>query len=183
MTKEAKKRTTKRAVIITSIIVFFVVLYFTVGRKIQNLKKIEFTGASFKFTQTPSSIVNILSEDFVSKVTLKIQNFSNIDYKIDQSNIGIYSKKGNLIASPTNPINSSIILNKNSNNEIPISYRFDYTSLITLIKDNGLANSFLAAYNVIKSYITTKKLNTEIITKGFIVSNGITININESNII
>jgi hypothetical protein len=161
-------------------IVIFIVLFLTVGRKVLNLKKLEYSGISFKFEQYPTSVVDLLMSDFIAKVILKIQNFSNIDYTIQQSALQIYSKKGNLIATPNEPIETGFILKANANNEIPARYKFDYTNILTLIEDNGLASSVSSALNVIKNFFTSKTLGTDLIIKGFIVSDGITININQT---
>lgn len=160
-------------------IVIVIVLFLTVGRKVLNLKKLEYSGISFKFEQYPTSVVDLLMSDFIAKAILKIQNFSNIDYTIQQSALQIYSKKGNLIATPNEPIETGFILKANANNEIPVRYKFDYTNLLTLFKDNGLA-SVSSALNVIKNFFISKTLGTDLIIKGFIVSDGITININQT---
>ncbi len=163
----------------TGILAVIVVVFLMFGRKVMNLKKLEFSGVSLKFTKFPKTVIDFLTSDFIARVILKIQNFSNIDYKIQQSALQIYSKKNNLITSPVKPLENGISLKANANNEIPIEYSFDYTGLITLIQDNGLANSVSAAFNVIKNFLVSKTLGTEIIIKGFVVADGITLNINQ----
>jgi len=116
------------------------------------------------------------------KITVKIilSNYSNANITVNQIKIDVFSLENNLIVSQIAPLSENIEVLKNSNTPISIDYLIDYTSLVTLLKDNKMITSLTDATTIIKNIVTSKKLGTQIILKGFVTAEKVKVNINET---
>ena len=140
-------------------------------RKFRHSKRLKVAFSGIKFPKLKLS--NLISDVPVS-VGLNIGNFSPSVFTISQINIDVLDQENNLIAEPQSPISQSIQLDPNQNNTFPLSYLISAQKIKQIIqKAGGIAS-------VGTNYLTSGSYGIPLLLKGFVVAEGLKIEINEA---
>ncbi len=167
----------KKYGIIAFVILLFGTLIATATKTVKNLaEKIKVTQLSFSYPQNINEVLKLFTDYFYSTVKVTISNYSDVKIKVQQIKLNLYTLKENLFLEQYLPLQSPITIQPHSNTTIELKYQVDYTDFLKLYEDNNLKGKIK---DVVKSLIKNLSLNTQIIAKGFITVNNITININE----
>jgi hypothetical protein len=140
-------------------------------RKFRHSKrlKVGFSGINF-----PKLKLSNLISDVPVSVGLNIGNFSPSVFTISQISIDVLDNENNLIAEPQSPLSQSIQLDPNQNNTFPLSYLISTQKIKQIIKKAGGIASVGA------NYLTSGSYGIPLLLKGFVVAEGLKIEINQS---
>lgn len=170
----------KKAIWIISIILFAVIAVFAVkkGKKVYDAQKLKvgLSGLKLKISNITDIISGLLS-GFSSEITIRLKNFSNSVFTVNQISVDIYALNDVLIANQLIPLNQPINIQPNQNTDLVLSYNITPEGIINIlkqVKDTGKNYKAL-----LEDYLLTKTLGTQIKAKGFIVAEGFKVNIDE----
>lgn len=132
-----------------------------------------------------SNIIEALKTGLQLKGHITIKNYSKKQYTISQIKIDCLSPESQkIIAEQTNILSEDIILNKKSETQIPLEYNINLLNIQLLLKESKVIPSEVPIWQIvskINQYLQEIKIrNLELILKGFIKSEGITLEINQT---
>ena len=156
-------------------------------KKAKDTEKLKLAAVSLKSTKTITDIndiIDILQNGLELKGFVQIRNFSGQDYTLNQMSIDGFTPITNkLIASQTNITQSDIVLKNKQVTNIPLQYKVDIMSALSLFKESGVIPEDTTLWQVIthptKYYESTNLKKLKLTLKGFIEAEGITLNINQ----
>jgi Sec-independent protein translocase protein TatA len=166
------------------IVIGIVVLAVVYWKKIKSLgelavkaihaKRLKFSLDSFEFTNG-ISLTNLAS-GVPTKVFQKIANFSPSTFTISQINIDVFDQQGNLLAEQSNPLaeGQAIEIAPQKSTILTLSYVLSAQKLKQLAKKSG------GVLRIIKRFLSRGDYGMTIVLKGFVVAEGIKIDINET---
>ena len=117
-------------------------------------------------------LTNLIGE-IATSIKLNIGNFSPSKFEVQQISIDVFDGKGNLIASPQNPLREPISIEPSQNNIFPLTYLLSSQQLKQIIRQAG------GVANVGANYLTTGNYGIPLLLKGFVVAEGLKVDINE----
>lgn len=123
--------------------------------------------------QFPALKLQNLIDDIETKVEVIIKNFSNSVFEIEQISIDVFSEKGTLIAEQKEPLTQLLRIRPKGNSIIPLSYLISSQSIRKLVKDSG------GAFEVGTRRLTQGEYGMKLNLKGFVIAEGIKVDINE----
>ncbi len=156
-------------------------------KKAKDTEKLKLAAVSLK-SEKPindiNDIADILQNGLLLKGFVQIRNFSNQDYTLNQMSIDGFSPKSDkIIAEQININQHDIILKSKQVTNIPLHYKVDILSVLSLFKESEVIPEDTTLWQVIthpaKYYDSTNLNKLKIILKGFIEAEGITLNINQ----
>jgi len=139
-------------------------------QKIRHAKRLKFGVESVDF---PKLNLSSLLSSIETNVELLIKNFSRSTFNIEQIGIEVLSPSGKVVAEQKQPLSETFKVAPNQNNLLPLSFLISSQNLKLLISESG------GIANVGASFITTGKYGISLLLKGFVVADGVTIDINE----
>ena len=139
-------------------------------QKIRHAKRLKFAVSSVKF---PKLNLSNLFTDIETKVVLLLKNFSSSTFNLEQISIEVFSPSGKLVAEQKTPLKEAFEIKPNKNNELPLTFLISSSNLKALIKEAG------GIANVGANFITTGEYGIPLHLKGFVVADGVTIDIDE----
>ncbi len=166
----------KISIIIFLILVAITASSVTVKRGITAVEKLKLSNVSFEFPKNLRDVLSLMTDSFYSTVTVTISNHSDVNYTVNSIYINVYTLQNNLIAEQTQPLANAVNIPPRKNTEISINYKMDYTTITRLYKDNNLKFST----QTLRNLLLYQKLNTQLILKGTVSTEGITLPINET---
>jgi len=156
-------------------------------KKMRDTEKLKIGETSLKPTKKISNfndLVDVLQNGLRMKGFIEIRNFSGKDYTLNQISLDCFTPKTEkLIAEQTNIMQSNINLVNRQVTKIPLEYKIDIMSALTLFKESGVIPEDATLWQVIThpgqywNGIDLKKLMMKF--KGFIQAEGITLSVNE----
>ena len=174
-------------------ILIIIVVILTLGiaykyyKKAKDTEKLKLAAVSLKSDKNITDlndIIDILQNGLILKGFVQIRNFSGQDYTLSQMSIDGFSPMSNkLIAQQTNINKHDIVLKNKQVTNIPLEYKVDVMTALTLFKESGVIPEGTTLWEVIthpaKYYESTNLNKLKIVLKGFIEAEGITLNINQ----
>ena len=162
--------------IATLLIIVALIYFFRILKKKTDAKNMNVSGFDFQLLE-PLQLKH-LNEPIKARLKLNLGNYSTSNYKIEQVAVSLLSPSGSVVAQPLKPMTETIVLNANQINTLPIDVLISAKSLFQLLKENNFisADSITALQSLIQGGMPS--FNATI--KGFIISEGAKININES---
>ena len=151
-------------------VIFLLYKGYGLYQKFSHAKHLKIGLADFQFENFNLSS---LFSDVTAHVQVSIDNFSKSVFTIEQIKVDVYSESGQLIAEQTEPLSRKRSILSNQKNVLPLSFLISSNKVKTLIKQSG---------GVVKlgaNYLSSGDYGIPIHLKGFIVSEGISIDINE----
>jgi hypothetical protein len=139
-------------------------------RKFRHSKRLKVGFSGVKF---PKLKLRSLVSDVPVSIGLIIGNFSPSVFTISQISIDVFDEENNLIAKPQSPLSESIQLDPNQNNTFPLSYFISAQKIKQIITKAGGITTVGTNYLTSGSYGILLKL------KGFVVAEGLKIEIDE----
>lgn len=139
--------------------------------KLLNARNLKFDIGAIQF---PTLKLQNLIDDIETKVEVIIKNFSNSVFDIDQISIDVFSEKGTLIAEQKEPLYQGIRIRPKGNSIIPLTYLISSQNMRKLVKDSG------GAIEVGTRRLTHGEYGIKINLKGFVIAEGIKVDINET---
>jgi hypothetical protein len=131
-----------------------------------------------------SSAINVLQNGLTLEGYIQVRNFSDKDFKLEQSSVDVYTPKTDKrIAEQTNILQSAITLKAKSESNIPLQYNLDSLAALKLFKESGVIPKDTTLWQVIThpnqyfNQVDIKKLKVRL--KGFITAEGINISIDQ----
>lgn len=106
-------------------------------------------------------------------INLSLNNFSNSTFNIEQIGVDVFSPSGKLIAEQTKPLQEVKQILPNQNNILPLAFLISPQNFKDLIRETG------GIANAGANFLTTGTYGIPIHLKGFVVAEGITIDIDE----
>jgi hypothetical protein len=143
---------------------------FTYIRKYRHSKRIKIGVEGVSFPRL--KLTNLIGE-IATSIKLNIGNFSPSKFEIQQISIDVYDQQGNLIAEPQNPLSEPISIAPSQNNIFPLTYLLSAQKLKQIIRNAG------GVANVSANYLTTGNYGIPLLLKGFVVAEGLKVDINE----
>lgn len=140
-------------------------------RKYRHSKRLKI---SFKGIDFPKLKLTSLISDVPTSVGLNIGNFSPSDFELSQISIDVYDEQDNLIAEPRSPLSKPIKLKPNQNNTFPLAYLISAQKIKQIIRNAG------GIATVGTNYLTSGSYGILLKLKGFVVAEGLKIEINET---
>jgi hypothetical protein len=125
----------------------------------------------------PKLNLTSLFSEVAAVVYLKITNFSESVFELQQIKIEVYSPNGYLVAEQTEPLAQTIRIEPNQKNILPLSFLISPTKFKALIKEAG------GVVNVGASYLTEGNYGIPLNLRGFVVAEGVTISVNEKLVV
>lgn len=113
------------------------------------------------------------------RIMVELSNYSDTALQVEQISIDAFTQKGNKLANQTQPLAAPVSLTPNANTTLFVNYQIDYTNVLALLKDNGILKNIKDALTILKNIVSKKEIGTNIKLKGFIVAEGVKVNINE----
>ncbi len=141
--------------------------YYTKYRHAQRLK------ISIKEFTLPQLHLSHVLSDILANVHIHLSNYSNSTFHIEQINVDVYTPSGKLVAEQAEPLKQAINIRPNKNNTLPLTFYISATNINQLIQEAGGITKATANYLLRGKYGITFHL------KGFVVAEGIPIDINE----
>jgi hypothetical protein len=160
--------------------------------KAKNAKNLEPGIAGFKLKVQIRNVGDLilLFSDIASlsvpaEITVSIKNFSSSEYTVSQMKVDIFTESGQLLAGVDKPLSGSVKIIPADTTLIPIDYNLKLNALISLAQKASVNGSSgqEQAYNLLMNYVSSGKIGVNIVAKGFIVAEGIQINIDETILI
>ena len=176
----------KKILIIVAVILTLGIAY-KYYKKAKDTEKLKLAAVSLKSDKKITDlndIIDILQNGLILKGFVQIRNFSGQDYTLSQMSIDGFSPMSNkLIAQQTNINKHDIVLKNKQVTNIPLEYKVDVMTALTLFKESGVIPEGTTLWEVIthpaKYYESTNLNKLKIVLKGFIETEGITLNINQ----
>lgn len=180
----------KKILIIVLVIVTLGLAY-KYYKKAKDTEKLKIGNISLKATKEIkdfNDLLDVFQNGIILKGFVQIRNFSGQDYTLNQISIdGFTPISDKLIAEQTNIIKNNILLKNKKETNIPLEYKVDIMSALSLFKESGVIPEDTTLWEVIthpaKYYETTNLNKLKIILKGFIEAEGITLNINQEQLL
>lgn len=122
----------------------------------------------------PKLDLSSLLSDLVVNISLGIKNYSSSTFLLEQVSIDVFSIDGILVAEQKAPLNSIFKIRANDNNLLPIDFYISKSNTHALVKQAGGIGA------VSLNHSLTGKYGIPLTMKGFIKSEGLTIDINET---
>ena len=178
-------------------ILIIVVVILTLGlaykyyKKAKDTEKLKIGNISLKATKSInnlSDIIDVFQNGLLLKGFVQIRNFSGQDYILNQISIDGFTPTSNkLIAEQTNITQKDILLKSKQETNIPLEYKVDIISALSLFKESGVIPENSTIWNIVSQpakYYDSSNLNKlKIVLKGFIEAEGITLNINQDQLL
>jgi len=139
-------------------------------QKIRDAKRLKFGVESVDF---PKLNLSSLLSSIETNVELLINNFSGSTFNIEQISIEVLSPSGKVVAEQKQPLSESFEIAPNQNNLLPLSFLISSQNLKLLVRESG------GIANVGASFITTGSYGISLRLQGFVVADGVTIDIDE----
>lgn len=134
---------------------------------------LKFAISGFKLSDYKlKDIPKILVSGIDGTLLALVQNFSNQTFNVTQVDVSIYTADNVLVASPKSPMSSAIEIKPNFNNTIPFEYSISSAGLQALFKGSNVMA-------LLSQYLSNRTFGKKVYLKGFIISDGIKIDINE----
>jgi len=176
----------KKILIIVAVILTLGLAY-KFYKKAKDTEKLKLANVSLKSEKKItdlSDIIDILQNGLILKGFVQIRNFSGQDYTLSQMSIDGFSPVSDkIIAEQININQHDIILKNKQVTHIPLQYKVDVISALSLFKESGVIPENSTLWDVIthpaKYYESTNLNKLKIVLKGFIEAEGITLNINQ----
>lgn len=170
-----------------ALVALFLVIAGLVARryylKYKGYDKIKVAGYDLKPTsklETLDDLKKALIEGVKLKGNMTLRNFSDMDYSLNQFSVDCLSPKGAYVAEQENILQEDLIITKKSETQIPLQYKVNVLSLLSLMKDCGVIpedTQLWQVFKVIKNF-DPSKLRVKLV--GFIKAEGIDIPVNET---
>lgn len=161
--------------IIALVIIISLVLFGRKGvsyiTKFRHAKRLKIAVENFSF---PKLNLKSLFSDIQTRVTLNIGNFSSSTFDVEQINVDVLDATGQVVAEQKNPLTKGIQILPNKNNQLALTFLISSNNVRQLIKNAG------GTFNVGARFFTSGKYGIPLQLKGFVVAEGITIDINET---
>jgi hypothetical protein len=141
--------------------------YYTKYRHAQRLK------IGVEGFRLPRLNISSLISEIHAKVNIGITNFSSSVFSIEQIKVDVYSPSVGLIAEQIEPLKQVHRVRANQKTNLPLSFLISPTNFKKLIKASG------GVVNVGASYLTDGNYGIPIELRGFVVAEGVSIEINE----
>lgn len=177
------------------LIIVLVILTLGLGykyyKKAKDTEKLKIGNLSLKATKKIkdfNDVIDVFKNGMILKGFVQIRNFSGQDYTLNQISIDGFAPISNkLIAEQTNITKHDILLKNKQETNIPLEYKVDILSALSLFKESGVIPEDATLWNIIthpsKYYETTQLNKLKVILKGFIEAEGITLNINQEQLL
>jgi len=138
--------------------------------KFRNAKRLKIGIDSFNL---PKLNLTSLFTNIPVNINLSLNNFSKSTFNIEQIGVDVFSPSGKLIAEQTNPLKEAKQILPNQNNILPLAFLISPQNFKDLIRETG------GIANAGANFLTSGNYGVPIHLKGFVVAEGITIDINE----
>lgn len=138
--------------------------------KLRNSKRLKIGIDGFNL---PKLNLTSLFTSIPVNINLSLNNFSNSTFNIEQIGVDVFSPSGKLIAEQSNPLREAKQLLPNQNNILPLAFLISSQNFKDLIRETG------GVANAGANFLTSGNYGVPIHLKGFVVAEGITIDINE----
>ena len=160
-----------KRIIVLAILLFVLTKGYGFYQKYTHSKRLKIGVASFKFQD-----LNLTSffSDVTADIGVSIDNFSKSVFSIEQFKVDVYSENGQLLAEQTEPLTRTLRIKGNQKNVLPLSFLISANKIKMLIKQSGGVAKLGA------NFLTTGDYGIPIRLKGFVVAEGISIDINEN---
>jgi len=168
-------------ILIVGIIIFAVIF---LSKRVESAKKLvpSVGKIKIKVNSLIDAITSILT-GLPAEIPIVINNYSSDSFNISQIKTTISTVGGVLIAEQTKPINKSYNAVGGNVVTIPIDFTIQYPGLIALAKELGIGSGFDAVKNLVINYFTSGKFGASLKITGFVEADGLTVNINETQVI
>lgn len=180
------QKSIKNIFLLIIVIISFGIAY-KLYKKAKDTEKLKIASINLKPTQAIkdiNGIIDTLQNGLHLKGFVQIRNFSGQDYTLNQLSIDGFSPvKNKLIAEQTNINKNDIILKNKQETNIPLEYKVDVMSALSLFKESGVIPQDATLWGVLMNvaeYFSQENLSKlKLQLKGFIEAEGITLNINQ----
>jgi len=171
-----------RTILIISIIAIVgamtaVAIYFVKKYNAANKLTVDIDSAKPDF-KLADAIGEIADLTIPVNLTIKIGNFSSMDFRINQIFVEAFTDSGEYIAYPENPLLNPIDIKKNTNGFITLKYNIKLQTLLQQIK--GADTIQQAGIKAAQSWFTTGKFGVSFKIKGFIKADNIPVKIDDT---
>lgn len=176
-----------KTIIILAIVILTLGIAWKYYKKYRDADKLKIGDTSLKAEkkiENFNDLVSILKNGLILKGFVEIRNFSGRDYSLQQISLDCFTPKTEkLMAEQINILSNNIVLRKNQTTNIPLEYKVDIMSALSLFKESGVIPEGATLWHVIThpgqywSGIDLKKLRMKL--KGFIQAEGFNITVNE----
>ena len=126
-----------------------------------------------------TDISAFLGTSFDMKVDVKLQNYSSSAFNIEQLKIDIYTDNDVKLASQKEPLSEVYTVEPNANNTLTIDMQASLHGIADILTKSGLIDNTAEAVTRLVDWVTTGNLGLEVKAKGFVVAEGVKININQ----
>lgn len=172
----------KKIVIILFIVVVIGIIATKYFKKIRDVGKLDIGIKSFYFVNDKLNSINGIFEllgnlsslSLPAIIEIEINNLSASTYTIQNLYVEVYSKTGVLIAKPDKLITDKIKILPGAKTIIKIPYTIDLLGLKALATSLSNSNT-ISVQDLLLSYVTTKKIGTQINLIGYLNAEGITV--------
>ncbi len=139
-------------------------------QKFRHAKRLKISVEGIRFPKL--SLKNLIG-DIALKVRLNLANFSPSSFNLEQVSVDVFNKAGEQIGTQQNPLREPILINSNQNNLVTTDYLISSSAIRNLIRDAGGGGA------VASNYLTEGKYGIPILLKGFVVAEGVKVEVNE----
>ncbi|NQY68527.1 MAG: hypothetical protein HRT72_12510 [Flavobacteriales bacterium] len=140
-------------------------------KKYRNIKKLSIGIDSFKL---PKLNLKSLFGNIKASVTIGIKNFSESAYSLEQVKVDVFTLAGDLLGEQSTLLADSVSIVPNEHTAFSLDYSIPSVKLQELLQAQG------GVAVVAMRFLDSGKYGIQLVLKGFIVSEGITIDINEN---
>lgn len=141
-----------------------------------------FVGVSSIKPQSGQNIASFLGGVKLD-VSVLLKNFSPSAFNVEQMKIDIYTTTGNEVklAGQPAPLDENVTVNPETNTELNLTFDGSIHGFVDLLKNqvSGI-NSWSDALSRLEQWLTTGELGATVKAKGFVVAEGVKIDINQT---
>jgi hypothetical protein len=168
----------KKVILISIIAVLIALSYLGVkkARKMLALKKAKVNVDSFQLLDKIN--FQTLNTGLNAQIALKLQNYSQNEYQLEQLQIDLYAPSGKTLATQQEPIKPQDIA-ESTNTYVNVKHYIKSDDFLNLLQENNFITNDLKAYEVALKLVAMDLTGLKLIAKGFAVIDGLEIEINQ----
>jgi hypothetical protein len=152
-------------------------------RKYRNAEKLRLAGIDIRPVQKLKTLVDltkVLAQGLDLQGHVTVRSFADVDYMLNQMSLDLMTPKDAFLAEQVNVMQSDLIIVKQAETKIPVKYKVNVLSVMSLLTDSGVippGTQIWQVATIIKDF-DLSKLRVKL--KGFVQAEGIDIKIDET---
>jgi len=169
-----------KKIIIYAIVIIGVILAFLGIKKLLKLNALKTAKIGVNgFKVLDKITAQTFTSGLNTELDLKLQNYSNNTYELEQLQVDLYTPSGVLIAEQVSPLQPTTI-NPSANNSIKVNHNINSEGFVKLLRESKLVNLDDKVWEIALQVLTLDLSGIHLVAKGFAKIDGVQVSFNET---